>query len=129
MRILVVDDNYRVRRGVMGLLSSEKGWEVCGEATDGAEALQMARELHPDLVIVDICMPGIGGLEAARLLSKEIPSTKILIMSQHDPIQVLPGALEAGAHACVDKSRLGCDLLPAIKAVSVERGAPSAAGK
>lgn len=120
MRILVVDDNDRVRRGVMGLLSSQQGWEVCGEASDGADGLQQARDLLPDLVIIDISMPGVGGLEAARLMSQELPGTKILIMSQHDPSQVLQGALAAGAHGCVDKSRLGFDLLPAIKAIGAE---------
>ena len=128
MRILVVDDNQRVRRGVMRLIVSVKGWEVCGEASDGAEALEKARDLQPDLVIVDVRMPGVGGLEAARLLRQELPHTKILIMSQYDPVHVLPGALEAGTHACVDKSRLGYDLLPAIKAVTGDRGVQQVAG-
>jgi len=74
-------------------------------------------------------MPGLGGLEAARLLSRELPETTILIMSQYDPAQLLPSALEAGAHACVDKSRLSYDLLPTIKAIFAERSVPLVAGK
>src|ERR1700676_3066807 len=117
MRILIADDNEMVRRGVKGLLSSETTWEVCGEAIDGTEALRKARELLPDLVLLDINMPGMSGLEAARLLRREVPKAKILVMSLHDPLQLLPRVLEAGAHACVDKSCLGPDLLQTIKGI------------
>ena len=114
MRILVVDDNQSIRSGVAKILSTEADLEVCGEAKDGAEAIQKAQELRPDLVLLDISMPGLDGLATARILSRTIPHARILIMSQHDPVHVLPGALQAGAHGCVDKSRLGTDLLPAI---------------
>ena len=118
MRILIADDNDMVRRGVIGILSSVTDWEICGEAGDGSEALRKARELLPDLILLDISMPGQSGLEAARLIRQELPKAKILIMSQHDPIQLLPRVLEAGAHACVDKSRLSKDLLASIKRVA-----------
>jgi YesN/AraC family two-component response regulator len=65
MRILIADDNDMVRRGVMGIFSSELNWEICGEARDGSEALRKARELLPDLILLDISMPGINGLQAA----------------------------------------------------------------
>ena len=117
MRILIADDNDMVRGGVTDILSSVKGWEVCGEARDGSEALRKARELLPDLILLDISMPGMSGLEAARLLRQAVPSAKIVAMSQHDPIRLLPSVVEAGAHACVDKSRLDADLLPIIKSV------------
>jgi DNA-binding NarL/FixJ family response regulator len=116
-RILIADDNDMVRRAVTELLSSVTDWEVCGEARDGSEALLKARELLPDLVLLDISMPRRSGLEAARLLRQELPKVKIIIMSQHDSIQLLPRALEAGAHACVDKSRLGPDLFATIESV------------
>jgi DNA-binding NarL/FixJ family response regulator len=119
MRILIADDNDAVRRGVMGLLSSETGWKVCGEARDGSEALQKARELLPDLIILDISMPGVNGLEAARFLRQELPEAKILVISQHDPMHLLPSVVEAGGNACVDKSRLGTDLVASIKSVEV----------
>lgn len=116
MRILIADDNQRVRSGVRGILSSLSGYEVCGEAVDGAEALILARELKPDLVLLDVSMPGTGpgGLEVAGLIRRELPNTRIIIMSQHDPVQLLPSAIEAGALACVDKARLTSDLLSTI---------------
>jgi two-component system response regulator NreC len=119
MRILIADDNDAVRRGVVGLLSSETDWKVCGEARDGSEALQKARELLPDLILLDVSMPGMNGLEVARLLRQELPEAKILVISQHDPIQLLPRVLEVGGNACVDKNRLGIDLVASIKSVEV----------
>jgi DNA-binding NarL/FixJ family response regulator len=118
MRILIVDDNERIRRGVSDILASKKNWNVCGEARDGMEAIRKARELLPDLILLDISMPGLNGLEAARLLRQEIANTKILLMSQYDPIPLLPGAIQAGANGCVDKSRLGTDLLSCIERIS-----------
>jgi DNA-binding NarL/FixJ family response regulator len=118
MRILIVDDNERIRRGVMDILASKKNWNVCGEARDGTEAIRKARELLPDLIHLDISMPGLNGLEAARLLRQEIANTKILLMSQYDPLPLLPGAMQAGANGCVDKSRLGTDLLSSIERIS-----------
>lgn len=86
MRILIADDNDMVRRGVTEILSSEANWEICGEARDGSEVLRKARELLPDLILLDISMPGTSGFEAARLLRQEVPAVKILIISQHDTI-------------------------------------------
>jgi two-component system, NarL family, response regulator NreC len=115
MRILIADDNEFVRRGILGLLAEQVGYEVCGEAADSADAIQKARELHPDLILLDVSMPGTNGLETARILKQKLPQTKILIISQHDPKQMLPRSLEAGADGSVDKARLGSDLLPAIR--------------
>jgi two-component system response regulator NreC len=127
MQILIVDDNEMVRRGVSALLSSRPTWQVCGYAGDGKEALRKAKELRPDIILLDISMPGANGLDVARILRREMPKTKIVIMSQHDPIQVLPRVLEAGAHACVDKNSLNTDLLPTIetlgKTIDARRGA------
>jgi DNA-binding NarL/FixJ family response regulator len=117
MRILIADDNDMARHGLRGILLSEASWEICGEARDGAEALRKARELLPDLIILDISMPGLNGLELASLLRQEVPAAKILVISQHDPIVLLPRAVQAGAHACVDKDRLGTTLLPTIKGI------------
>src|SRR5512141_2096770 len=115
VRIFVVDDNEMVRHGVIGLLSSEPGWQVCGEACDGPTALQKARELLPDLILLDISMPGLNGLDVARRLRQDLPQVRILVMSQHDPIQLLPSVVAAGGDACIDKSRLATDLLASIK--------------
>jgi two-component system response regulator NreC len=114
MRILIADDNEWVRRGVKNILAPVAYGEVCGEANDGTEAIQKAAELLPDLILLDVSMPGLNGLEVARLLREKLPAAKILIMSQHDPAVLLPRAIDAGANGCVDKSRLSSDLLPMI---------------
>lgn len=118
MRILVVDDNELVRHGVVNILASKATWEVCGEAPDGKEAIRKARELRPDVVLLDISMPGLNGLEVARLLRREIADAKILIMSQNDAVSLLPGAIQAGANGCIDKSRLGAELLSSIESIT-----------
>jgi two-component system, NarL family, response regulator NreC len=117
MRILVADDNKFVRRGICGLLAELEGCEVCGEASDSAETIQEAIELRPDVILLDVSMPGQNGLETAAVLRQKIPAVKILIITQHDPKQILPSCLEVGANGCVDKARLSCDLLPAIRGV------------
>lgn len=115
MRILIADDNAMVRRGIIGLLSGESDWTVCGEAADGSEALQKARELLPDVILLDISMPGMGGLDVARRLRQELPNARLVVVSQHDPFLMLPRVIEAGCDACVDKSRLVVDLVATIK--------------
>ena len=118
MRILIADDSDLVRQGVKALLSAEKGCEVCGEVGDGETALQRARELQPDFVLLDISMPGPSGLEVARMMRDELPSVKILIMSQHDAAQLMPAVLDAKADSCVDKTHLARDLVAAIRSLS-----------
>ena len=119
MRILIADDNELIRQGVSDMLAKDVSLEVCGEARDGMDALQKAQELHPDLVLLDISMPGISGFETARLLRQSIPYVKILIMSFGDQLQLSPRALEAGADECVDKARLASDLLGAIHSLRI----------
>jgi DNA-binding NarL/FixJ family response regulator len=121
MRILIVDDNESIRRAVKAILISERGLEVCGEARNGLEATERARQLQPDLVLLDISMPGMNGLEVSRLIRKESVAVKILIMSQNDAAQFLPAATEAGADGCIDKSRMTNDLLREIKKIQGER--------
>jgi two-component system response regulator NreC len=118
VRILIADDNEMVRRRLAGILSSLQHWEVRGQAIDGQEAIQKAAELLPDLILLDISMPGLSGLEVTRLLQQKVPKSKILITTQHDPIPFLPTGLEAGADACVEKTRLGTDLLNLIKNIT-----------
>jgi DNA-binding NarL/FixJ family response regulator len=114
VRILIVDDSDPVRRGVGGILALRAEFECCGEARDGAEGLEKNAALQPDLVLLDVSMPGVNGLDVARLLREQSPAVKILILSQHDAAQLLPRALQFGANGCVDKSRLAIDLLPTI---------------
>lgn len=120
MRILIADDNEFVRRGISGLLAQEEDWEVCGEARDSADAIQKAGDLRPDLILLDVSMPGTNGLETARAIKEQLPQTKILIISHHDPKQIQPRSLQVGAVGCVDKARLGIDLLPAIRDIYVQ---------
>jgi DNA-binding NarL/FixJ family response regulator len=115
MRILVADDSDIVRRGIIDILSEESEWNVCGEAKNGSEALQKALELEPDLILLDVSMPDISGLEIARLLRLEVPKAKILVVSQHDPAQLLPLVIDAGGDGCLDKGCLGTDLLATVK--------------
>jgi DNA-binding NarL/FixJ family response regulator len=117
VRVLIADDNEMVRRGIKDLLASEMTWQICGEAKDGADAVQKSRELRPHIILLDITMPQLNGLQAARRLGKDSPEVKILVRSQHDPVQLLPRVIEAGANGCADKSRIGVDLLPAIRSI------------
>jgi len=117
VRILIADDHEVVRRGVRSLLTSRKEWDVCGEAVDGRDAVKKAKELKPDVVVLDISMPHLNGFEAARLIHKEVPQSKILILSQHNVSEMLQTALDAGARGYVSKSEVSRDLLPAVEAI------------
>src|ERR1700756_4850983 len=83
LRILIADDHELVRRGVRALLSSKPGWVVCAEAATGREAVTMAEEQKPDIVVMDISMPDLNGLEAARKIRKQLPKTEVVILSLH----------------------------------------------
>jgi DNA-binding NarL/FixJ family response regulator len=115
MRVLIADDNELIRRGIAGLLGADKDIEVCGEASDSTETLKKANELSPDLILLDVSMPGTNGLITAQLLRQQLPLLKILIISQHDSNQLLPRALEAGANGCIDKGRIATDLLLTVR--------------
>jgi DNA-binding NarL/FixJ family response regulator len=114
VRILIVDDHEIFRRGLRSLLESRSDWEVCGEATDGQDAVDMAKQLQPDVVVLDITMPRLNGLDAAALLRKEVPGAKIVILSQHQPALMKQVALTAGADAYVTKSEVSRELMAAI---------------
>ncbi len=95
VRILIVDDHEIVRRGLRALLSSRSKWEVVAEAATGREAVESARRLKPDIVILDITMPDSNGLDAARIISRELPRTEILILTMHESLQLArPGWAE-----------------------------------
>jgi PAS domain S-box-containing protein len=118
MRVLVVDDHEVVRHGVKSLVDAHDGCEVCGEAVDGRDALEKARSLRPDVIVMDISMPNLNGLEATRLIRNELPNSEVLIMSQHDSPAMIREAFKAGARGYVVKSALGTDLLGALEKVS-----------
>src|SRR5581483_10743388 len=109
-RILIADDHQQFRRSLRSLLESRSKFEVCGEAADGEEAVEKAKDLRPDLVLLDISMPRMNGLDAARLIGREVPQTQILIVSQNDGSVMACHAGEVGACAFVSKANLVRDL-------------------
>jgi DNA-binding NarL/FixJ family response regulator len=121
LRIFVADDHEVVRRGICALLTSHQGWEICGEAADGREAVEKVAQLQPDIVILDIGMPALNGLEAARQILHNNPHQKIAILSIADSEQVIQEALRAGAKAYILKSDGAKDLIVAVEALQQNR--------
>jgi DNA-binding NarL/FixJ family response regulator len=121
IRILLVDDHPIVRQGLKTLLEGHAEWEVIGEAADGAEAVEKAKHLNPDVMVLDVTMPRMNGLEACRILRRQSPQLEILFVTQHDSPQMMREALEAGARGYVVKSNAARDLLAAVQAVSEHR--------
>jgi len=121
VRILIADDHEVVRRGLCTLLQSHAGWEICGEATDGRVAVEKARQLKPDVVILDIGMPNLNGLAAARQLVQQDPTCKVIVLTITDSDQVIREALDAGARGFVLKSDAARDLVTAVEALQQNR--------
>ena len=115
VRILVVDDHEPVRRSIQTLLGSRQGWCVCGEAADGLRAVEEAKSLHPDLIIMDVSMPNMNGLDAARIILREVHDSRILIISQNDPDIVRREAIEVRAQGFIEKSHIQRDLIATIE--------------
>ena len=118
LRILLADDHDVVRRGLRSLVEAQAGWEVCGEAATGREAVEKAGRLKPNVVIMDITMPELNGLEATRQIRKAVPETQVLVLTVHESEELLAEALRAGAHGCMLKSDAGRELVSAIEALS-----------
>jgi len=116
-RILVADDHEVVRRGLCALLRSQPEWEVCGEASDGREAVEKVLTLKPEVAILDIGMPNLNGLEATRQILKANPRVKVLILTLHDSDRVVQEALNAGARGFLLKTDAARDLVAAVEAV------------
>jgi DNA-binding NarL/FixJ family response regulator len=123
VRILLVDDHPIVRQGLRTLLEGRPGWEVIGEASDGIEALEKVESLQPDVVVLDITMPRMNGLEACRRIQQQpkVSDLEVLVVTQHDSPQMMREALDAGARGYVVKSNAARDLLEAVEAVSQHR--------
>jgi DNA-binding NarL/FixJ family response regulator len=121
VRILVADDHDIIRRGLKQLLASRVGWEVCGEAKTGREAVALAEQLKPDIVVMDISMPDLNGLEAARKIHKLFPKAGILILTLHFSDQLVRDIVEAGARAYIMKSDADRDLVSAVEALANHR--------
>ena len=118
MRVLLADDHWIVRRGLRSILESEPGLTVVGEASDGHEALRLARDLHPDIVILDVAMPLLNGIDVAARLQKMERAPRTVILSMHSDESYIIRALAAGARAYLLKDATDEDLIPAIRAVA-----------
>lgn len=117
IKVLIVDDHAVVRDGIKAMLSIHDDIEVVGDAAEGREAIEKARELVPEVVIMDIAMPGMDGFEATRRILKENPKTKVLILTQHDSKEYILAAIKAGATGYVPKRALGSELVSAVRAI------------
>ncbi|HEY2646133.1 MAG TPA: response regulator transcription factor [Candidatus Acidoferrales bacterium] len=118
LRILIADDHDLLRRGVKTLLLSQPGWEVCGEAKTGREAVAKAEQFKPDIVVLDIGMPDLNGVEAAKRIRKASANTEILILSMHFSDQLIRELLEAGVRGYIVKSDSDRDLIIAVETLS-----------
>jgi len=117
IRILIVDDKQLVRNGLRMFLELHDGMTVCGEASDGLEGIKKAFELKPDVILLDLNMPTLDGLKAARLIREGSPKAEILIVTSYQSLEVARIAAEAGASGYVTKSLITSDLVPAIEEV------------
>jgi DNA-binding NarL/FixJ family response regulator len=117
LRILIADDHDLIRRGIRTLLEAQPGWKVCGEAMKGPEAVAKSEELRPDVVVIDVCMPELNGIEAARQIRKVSPRTEVLVLTVHHSDRLIREVLEAGARGFVVKSDSDSDLVRAIQAL------------
>jgi DNA-binding NarL/FixJ family response regulator len=117
VRLVLADDHEIMRVGLRSLLEGQVNWSVVGEAIDGEEAVEMVLSLKPDVALLDIAMPKISGLEAARQILLQVPNTKILLLSAHDSTQVIADVLDSGAKGYVLKSDAARDLVAAVQAL------------
>ncbi len=117
VRILVADDHEIVRHGLRRLLEAQPGWQVCGEAASGREAVAKARQLKPDVAVLDFGMPELNGAEATRQILQESPRMEVLVLTMHDAEQLVRQVLEVGARGYVLKSDASRDLVAAVQAL------------
>lgn len=118
LRIVLGDDHETTRIGVRSLLERRPGWKVCGEAANGRQAVELVTELKPDVVILDLSMPELNGVEAARQIRQLLPTTKILIFTMNQTEQMVLDVLDSGAHGIVLKSDTGANLVTAVESIA-----------
>ena len=121
LRILIVDDHDVVREGIRGFLSRRAGFEICGEATNGPDAIEKTSKLKPDIVVVDLKIPDIDGMEVTRRIRKICPQTEVVILTMYGSDEYVRGAMSAGALGFVLKTQTGRDLAAAIESASQQR--------
>ena len=118
IRVLLADDHAMLSAGLRALLGYYDDVEIVGEARDGAEAVELVAELRPDVVLMDIAMPGMNGIDATRLIHEQHPHTRVLVLSQHGERQYVLALLQAGASGYILKRALGSDLIGALRTVA-----------
>jgi DNA-binding NarL/FixJ family response regulator len=121
LRILIADDHEVARKGIRSILEAHPGWEVCAEAKDGREAVEFATQFKPDVLLIDIGMPNLNGLDAARQILTATPEARILILTIHDSEHIVREVLAAGARGFLLKSDAGRDLVAAVEAIQNRR--------
>jgi DNA-binding NarL/FixJ family response regulator len=118
LQILIADDHELMRKGLRTVLESQPGWKVCGEAVNGRQAVEMAKQLGPDVIVLDVTMPELNGLEATRQIRKAIPQAEILILTMHESEQLVRAVLAAGAHGYILKADTSRLLVSAIESLA-----------
>jgi DNA-binding NarL/FixJ family response regulator len=121
LRILIADDHEIVRSGLRALLSVRPGWVICAEASTGREAVKLAEQHKPNIVVMDIAMPGLNGLEATRQIRKMLPKTQVVILSLHYSDQLVREVIDSGARAYILKTDASSDLQTAVEALASNR--------
>jgi DNA-binding NarL/FixJ family response regulator len=121
LRILIADDFEIVRRGLRNIIATQSGWEVCGEATDGREALEIGLREKPDIAILDFSMPLLNGIGVTRQLRQALPKLEVLLFSMYDDEETVSGGVAAGARSFLSKSDAPQHLVAAVSALSVHR--------
>jgi DNA-binding NarL/FixJ family response regulator len=116
--VIVVDDHAVIRRGVQGILSAFPEWELCGEAENGQEGVKLAETVMPEIIIMDVSMPGLNGLEATRIIHNMLPDTKILLLTLHSSTELVRSAFRAGARGYVLKSDAEHELVRALNVLA-----------
>jgi DNA-binding NarL/FixJ family response regulator len=117
-RVLIVDDHAFIRRGVQTILHPFPEWELCGEADNGSDAIRMAEELKPEVIIMDLSMPGLNGIEATRAIRKTQPAVKIVLLTLHESAELVRSAFRAGARGYLLKTDAEQELVKALTVVT-----------
>lgn len=120
-RVLIVDDHAMIRQGIQGILQAFPEWEPCGEADNGHEAVRLAAVLEPEIIVMDVSMPGLNGLEATRMIRETQPNIKILLLTLHASAELMRTAFRAGAQGFVLKSDAEHELVRALHAIASGR--------
>ena len=116
-RVLIVDDHAFIRRGVESILQGFPEWEMCGEASNGTDAIRLTQELKPEVILMDVTMPGMNGIDATRLIRKSHPYVKIVLLTLHESPEILRNGFLAGANGYLLKADAEQELMKALRVV------------